>query len=414
MGDVPGPSTAPYFMPRKATENFARLCQLIMTICSDLLRDVLSRYIKPADLRSELDNNRRKLEKIMNAAQKDLIYPASGSSAITAKDLDISVLYILLRNICNIPKHKNGWGKPPKKGDKSIAACIEKIKNERNLISGHSTAGAIEDNEFQNHWTELRDAIVEIEKCLTSGNLYERGVELLLSCDLNPQKSKEYEDEFKRIQERIESLESSKARTEKKIEDIQSFQRKTENELVIKQAKMNNLEKNVKKSSGRKRKDQGYSKRKKFEDLEKRIKGLEGDCFFNCCDTQCFRTIKHVLSSWSIIDPIQLAEQSNGKFFSPVSTDSRLDKVEDQQNSVTQEIRERFEEFETSILSIMQGRLSALNNTIEGRLIGMEQKIEGTLSRMGEKMEGNPPNLETLPYVHHALSVTIANSHANA
>lgn len=83
MGDVPGPSTAPYFLPRKATENFARLCQLIMTICSDLLRDVLSRYIKPADLRSELDNNRRKLEKIMNAAQKDLIYPASGSSAST-------------------------------------------------------------------------------------------------------------------------------------------------------------------------------------------------------------------------------------------------------------------------------------------------------------------------------------------
>lgn len=190
----------------KQRKTFARLCQLIMTICSDLLRDVLSRYIKPADLRSELDNNRRKLEKIMNAAQKDLIYPASGSSAITAKDLDISVLYILLRNICNIPKHKNGWGKPPKKGGKSIAACIEKIKNERNLISGHSTAGAIEDNEFQNHWTELRDAIVEIEKCLTSGNLYERGVELLLSCDLNPQKSKEYEDEFKRIQGEYISL----------------------------------------------------------------------------------------------------------------------------------------------------------------------------------------------------------------
>lgn len=51
------------FYAAKATENFARLCQLIMTIFSDLLRDVLSRYIKPADLRSELDNNRRKLEK---------------------------------------------------------------------------------------------------------------------------------------------------------------------------------------------------------------------------------------------------------------------------------------------------------------------------------------------------------------
>lgn len=120
MGDVPGPSTAPYFMRRKATENFARLCQLIMTICSDLLRDVLSRYIKPADLRSELDNNRRKFEKIMNAAQKDLIYPVSGSSAITAKDLDISVLYILLRNICNIQKPKNGWGKPQRRETKAL------------------------------------------------------------------------------------------------------------------------------------------------------------------------------------------------------------------------------------------------------------------------------------------------------
>lgn len=171
-----------------------------MTICSDLLRDVLICYIKPADLWSELDNNRRKLEKIMNAAQKDLIYPASRSSAIAAKDLDISVLYILLWNICNIPKHKNGWGKHPKKGDKSIAACIDKIRNERNFISGHSTDGTIEDTKFQNHWAELRDAIVEIEKCLTSGNLYERGVDALLSCYLNLTKSKEYEDEFKRLQ----------------------------------------------------------------------------------------------------------------------------------------------------------------------------------------------------------------------
>lgn len=95
-------------------------------------------------------------------------------------------------------------GETPKKGDKSIAACIDKIRNERNLISGHSTAGAIEDNEFQNHWAELQDAIVE--KCLTSGNLYERGVDLLLSCDLNPKQSKEDEDEFKRIQGEYISL----------------------------------------------------------------------------------------------------------------------------------------------------------------------------------------------------------------
>jgi hypothetical protein len=44
-------------LPRKATETFSRICQLVMTICSDLFRDIPSRYMKPADLRLQLDNN---------------------------------------------------------------------------------------------------------------------------------------------------------------------------------------------------------------------------------------------------------------------------------------------------------------------------------------------------------------------
>ena len=126
MEDVPGPSSAPYFSQRRSTENFSRLCQLIMTICSDLFRTILSQYIKPENLRKELDNNRTSLEEILNYAQKNLLYPpASQSKYLVSSDLDFSILYILLRNICNIPKHKKGWGKPPKSGDKCLAACIE-------------------------------------------------------------------------------------------------------------------------------------------------------------------------------------------------------------------------------------------------------------------------------------------------
>jgi hypothetical protein len=151
MEDVPGPSTAPYFNQSKATENYARLCQMIMTICSDLFRDILSRYIKPADLRTELDNNRRRLEGKLNAQQKEQIYPSSGAVNLKSKDLDISILYILLRNICSIPKHQNGWGNPPLDGDTRLAACIERIRIHRNMISGHSTTAQIEDSEFQDH-----------------------------------------------------------------------------------------------------------------------------------------------------------------------------------------------------------------------------------------------------------------------
>lgn len=181
----PRQSSTHYFHRGKPAENFLRLCRLILTICTDILRDVLSRYIKPADLRSELDKNRRRLEKIMNTEQKKLIYPANGNKALAAKHLDISVMYKVLRNICNIPKHRNGWGNPPKTGDNNMAACIERIRIQRNEVLAHNANGVIEKTEFKNRWTELQEAVLEIERQVTGGDLYERGVEYLLRCDLN-------------------------------------------------------------------------------------------------------------------------------------------------------------------------------------------------------------------------------------
>lgn len=182
--DAPGLLLAPCFNPQKAGENNLRLCQLITLLCGDLFRDILSRYIKPTNLRSELDNNKQKLVNIFNKQQQDLIYPATGYTSLTAKDFDIPIIYILLRNICNIPSHKTGWGNTPAKGDNSIAAGIEIIRLTRNSLLAHSTNGMIEDPVFKSHWQELRDVVVQIETQLTGSDLFKRGVDFLHSCDL--------------------------------------------------------------------------------------------------------------------------------------------------------------------------------------------------------------------------------------
>lgn len=179
------PLSTPYFNPSKSIVNYLRLCWLITTLCSDLLRHILSHYIKPADLQSELNKNRRKLENIMNAQQKEQIYDKTGARLSNAKDLDISLLYILLRNICNIPQHVNGWGKTPEKRDNSIAACIERIRIYRNSISAHSSNGRIEEMEFKDYWSELQKAVIEIENQIIGGNLYERSVKCLYSCNID-------------------------------------------------------------------------------------------------------------------------------------------------------------------------------------------------------------------------------------
>ena len=201
MSDVPGPSSALPFSLTKAAENYCRLCQLIVTVCSDLLRLILSRYIEPANLRRELDKNKGKLQNIIkNNEQRQLLYPAPAGSSVKAQDLDLTLLYTLLRNVCNIPQPQCKWGKTPHTVDVSLVACIERIRIQRNLISGHRSIGEIEDPDFQNIWQDLKDNIVKIEEQLFGGDMFRRRVDELFSCELSKSEAQTYVEEFQCLQ----------------------------------------------------------------------------------------------------------------------------------------------------------------------------------------------------------------------
>lgn len=197
MDDKTGPFKYPFFDLDKLSENYIRLCRLITTICGPLLRDILSRHISPARLRKELDINRTKLEKIMTKVQKEQFYLNAGSNPVSPKDLDISILYMLLRNICpKISKPKTGWGNPPLKGDNSISACIERIRQIRNTIPGHSTNGKVDDTDFENYWEELENSIIETEKQLTGDVVYQDGINKIKNMKFTSDDAEMYKREF--------------------------------------------------------------------------------------------------------------------------------------------------------------------------------------------------------------------------
>ena len=200
MSDDPGPSSTPKLGLTKPAENFCRLCQLIMTVCSDLFRDILSHHIQPANLRRELDKNKNALLRVLRIPDhKKLLFPQSGAQSLSAKDMDLTLLYTLLRNICGIPKHQNGWGNTPKIGDISLAACIERIREEKNAIASHSNIGELDDNRFQDIWMKLQTDIVNIEKELIGGDMYERAAKVLFSCELTPKEARESAVDFNRL-----------------------------------------------------------------------------------------------------------------------------------------------------------------------------------------------------------------------
>ena len=167
-----GPSTS--HVPCKETTHYMRMCQLIVTICADVLRNVLDKYIPRANLPSALHKVQSSLTARggpLNKQQKNLLYPrGTPARTISSTDFDISLLYVLLRNVAGIAAHSNGWGNAPRTGDNCLSACIEIIRLSRNEVNGHNITGQITDVAFNYQWSVLRSVIEEIETKELSGH----------------------------------------------------------------------------------------------------------------------------------------------------------------------------------------------------------------------------------------------------
>ena len=173
------PFPKPFITQRETETNSCRLNQLnqlFMTICEDVFRLVLNCHIKPEKLRLELDTNKPNIERILNAEQRKLLYPTSGGKFICSRDLDFSLAYILLQNICNIPPHKNGWGVAPNHEDGSLAACIDRINiGKKSFVENIKYSWkSIGDYQFETIWNEIRKAVLGIEKHIFGTFIFER------------------------------------------------------------------------------------------------------------------------------------------------------------------------------------------------------------------------------------------------
>ena len=154
----PGPFSCISFHIQSEVTNSLRLYLLINTICPDLFRDILSHFVSTAQLPYE--------------RLKDDEYWISAG--------DLNWFYNLLRDICNISPHKNGWGNPPESKDNSASACIERIQIKSKEIT---FPGDVSYQRFEENWKNLRNDITEIERQVLDGHLYEKRIDDFFSTD---------------------------------------------------------------------------------------------------------------------------------------------------------------------------------------------------------------------------------------
>ena len=146
-------------------ENFQFITRLLISGGTSLLKEIFDSRCPPSQLPTIL--NSPLIEKQLKAAKLTrpewhCLKPSPGVYG-KSENFDITLLFRLLRTICNLTPPTKGWDAQPACTDHSLTDDLARIRYYRNSVYGHVNQGMeITDNEFLTLWQEISGALVRI------------------------------------------------------------------------------------------------------------------------------------------------------------------------------------------------------------------------------------------------------------
>ena len=159
-------------MATKEERHFTTVRLAMDRPCTKLLQEVLRQHVPETDIHKLLNDPAKKrmiMPFLRKLKQESTLYPQTGVFSGTYADFDVSLLYVLIRNLTGISNHKTGWGNVPDMSDNSIAANVERIRLVRNKYA-HGSTSQLTDKEFKKEWKNIIACIQEIEKTFPGKN----------------------------------------------------------------------------------------------------------------------------------------------------------------------------------------------------------------------------------------------------
>ena len=145
---------------------FFRLSLITIDELTQILRDLLHNEVPPSQLFHKVIN----IDHLNKTLRRDQINIISNANTHGYKDFDITLLYTLLRNVCqsSIPPPSQKWGvsEMPSKNEITVGDDIERIRLCRNKLFGHISEAAIPETEFQEYWSIITDICTRLQTLL--------------------------------------------------------------------------------------------------------------------------------------------------------------------------------------------------------------------------------------------------------
>ena len=146
--------------------NGAKLSRLLIDGGTSVLRNVFDSYHPPANLAADLNAcysslNNLLRRRILNGHQWDKLFPPGGA-APDSTTFDITLLFLLLTNICGLSPPLTGWHSKPPPSDTSREANLARVKFFRNALYGHVSTTGIDTPTFSGLWLEISAVLVAL------------------------------------------------------------------------------------------------------------------------------------------------------------------------------------------------------------------------------------------------------------
>ena len=150
--------------PEKTNGN--KLSRLLIDGGTTVLRNIFDHYHPPAILASGLNSNYSVLSKllrrrVLNGRQWNKLFPPGGGVP-DSNTFDITLLFLLLTNICGLIPPSSGWHAKPFPGDSSLEANLARVKFFRNELYGHVTSTGVETTSFTTLWQEISTTLYSL------------------------------------------------------------------------------------------------------------------------------------------------------------------------------------------------------------------------------------------------------------
>lgn len=162
---------------------------MIMGPCTGVLSALLTKEVTQSALihnvKTFIANYPKHRPCPINKEQEKLICGGNYS------ELDMPLLYTLIRNVSAIPQHLNKWGNNPQPGDRSVSANIERLRLIRNQYV-HSCDTSLTDAEFNKTCKDIVTILQELEANLGADTTYQDAVEHIKTCSIDPEQEAKY------------------------------------------------------------------------------------------------------------------------------------------------------------------------------------------------------------------------------